>query len=702
MKKIFTCDAILMSALIAISFSALSQTNEGVWTWIHGDSAQNAIPNYGIKGVSAPNNTPGARSAHVTWTDNDGKLWLFGGQPMIETGGGISANDLWKYDPLSNEWTWMSGSNLQEYTSVYNDPNPQNNRPSGRLNAIKWLGADGNLWLYGGYHFGPSSSLSFHALSDLWKYEIASNTWVLVSDASSLGINLLPIHDGPTATPGSLQGSLSWTDPEGNLWLFCGSSWITGGNPKRPTYTAVRYSDLWKYDPVLNQWFWIKGPKQANQPAIYQSTDPSLIQPADKGGAVSWSVGNTLWLFSGANQNDVWKYDITTGNWQWVNGQSSSNVLPDYFSSNPFPGGKSNAVGWKDSEDNVWIYGGSNPVDMWRYNMTSNTWTLIYKSELAETPPHYKIKGYSGIDIYPGSRAVSEAWVDAQNNFWMYGGRSPKSEKRGDLWKFIPLCSNNDNTITINGSNVKCDLSGGNITGTVASGYTWQSSHDNVNYTDIDGATAQEYNAPAVSQTNFYRRLIPSSGICPANISNVLIFTTPPVTPSISPSGIIKLRKGGNTLTSSSTSGNQWYKDGIIINGAINQTYLANQPGSYTVVETTNGCQSQPSVATTLTTSTSIKAIEDALTSNDKSKDLINKIKIAPNPVRDILQIKYDGTDRLHYRIYQVSTNLLIAQGFLTGSKSINISNQRFGTYIIHIKSKTTGAELKQVFIKQY
>jgi PKD repeat protein len=47
----------------------------------------------------------------------------------------------------------------------------------------------------------------------------------------------------------------------------------------------------------------------------------------------------------------------------------------------------------------------------------------------------------------------------------------------------------------------------------------------------------------------------------------------------------------GNILTSSSSTGNQWYLNGVAINGATNQTYTATSSGSYTVVVTnTFGC----------------------------------------------------------------------------------------------------------------
>jgi hypothetical protein len=74
-----------------------------------------------------------------------------------------------------------------------------------------------------------------------------------------------------------------------------------------------------------------------------------------------------------------------------------------------------------------------------------------------------------------------------------------------------------------------------------------------------------------------------------------------PAAPTISAGGATTFCQGGSvTLTSSSATGNQWYVDNNIINGATNQTYVATASGSYTVV-VNNGCSSAPSNAIVVT-----------------------------------------------------------------------------------------------------
>jgi hypothetical protein len=63
------------------------------WTWINGSLTPNQQPYHGTLLASNPLNTPGGRDGFMTWVDNNGYLWLFGG------GGNGSRNDLWKFVP---------------------------------------------------------------------------------------------------------------------------------------------------------------------------------------------------------------------------------------------------------------------------------------------------------------------------------------------------------------------------------------------------------------------------------------------------------------------------------------------------------------------------------------------------------------------------------------------------------------------------
>ena len=87
----------------------------------------------------------------------------------------------------------------------------------------------------------------------------------------------------------------------------------------------------------------------------------------------------------------------------------------------------------------------------------------------------------------------------------------------------------------------------------------------------------------------------------------------------------------GNTLTSSSSTGNQWYLNGTLISGATGQTYTAMANGSYTVVVTNSfGC-SNTSAATNLT----------ALGINSVTDNTM--LSIFPNPSTGIITLNFSG-----------------------------------------------------------
>ncbi len=47
-------------------------------------------------------------------------IWVFGGAGYDSVGNGSTdLNDLWRFDPQTGQWTWMSGSNMAGAKGVY-------------------------------------------------------------------------------------------------------------------------------------------------------------------------------------------------------------------------------------------------------------------------------------------------------------------------------------------------------------------------------------------------------------------------------------------------------------------------------------------------------------------------------------------------------------------------------------------------------
>jgi hypothetical protein len=167
----------------------------------------------------------------MSWTDSNGNFWLFGG--AIATEGYL--DDFWEFNPSTNEWTWMGGSNTTNQAGVYGTIGTPaaGNYPGGRYWASSWTDSSGHLWLFGGY-----------AGNDLWEFNPSTNEWAWMGGSSVPGqAGVYGTLGTPAAgnIPGSARSSaLSWTDTSGHLWLFGGSGYDANG-------TSGLLNDLWEY-----------------------------------------------------------------------------------------------------------------------------------------------------------------------------------------------------------------------------------------------------------------------------------------------------------------------------------------------------------------------------------------------------------------------------------------------------------------------
>ena len=160
--------------------------------------------------------------------------------------------------------------------------------------------------------------------------------------------------------------------------------------------------------------------------------------------------------------------------------------------------------------------------------------------------------------------------------------------------------------LTVNTPTI-CSGASVNLTASGANTYSWNT-----------GATASSISVSPTSSTN-YTITGTSSGCSKTNTTSVTVNTTPS-NPTITSSG--------NTLTSSATTGNQWYLNGVLISGATNQTYTSTQNGNYTdVVTNAFNCSSSPSNTINITT-TGIDAISN-----------VNLFTIYPNPTSGLVAI---------------------------------------------------------------
>src|SRR6185436_3487888 len=271
----------------------------------------NDLGSYGIQGVPSLANNPGSRSeSAATWTDSNGKLWLFGGKGISL--GANFFNDLWRYDISSNEWTWMKGS-LQTVSGVYGFKGIEDslNTPGERGAFSRWKDDTGKLWLFAGYDFTNSS-----ALNDLWKFNIVTNCWTWMGGDSTQGASSVygtKCTNSLTNMPGArFENRAAWTDSDNNFWTFGGTETSSNQNG---------WNDLWKYCVTANEWIWISGDNITNPPGHWgiQGVSSQNNKPNARNGSAGWSDSfKNIYFFGGFTSqawnsyNDLWKYTIDT------------------------------------------------------------------------------------------------------------------------------------------------------------------------------------------------------------------------------------------------------------------------------------------------------------------------------------------------------------------------------------------------------
>lgn len=214
------------------------------WTWMSGPNIPSQASVYGTKGVASGLNTPGGRFVFTSGKQVNGEFLVFGGNKDI--GVGTDLNDTWKYNSVTDQWTWLSGPNLSNQPAVYGTkcvPSAANVPGSGREVRIRWTDDCGNLWLFGTGFFGTFPTVN-GGVNDLWRYSIKNNTWTWVSGSNVInqpGVYGIMGISSPANVPGSRKG--------GNAWRTKTDFYLFGGYGYTSNNTLANYNDLWRYKP---------------------------------------------------------------------------------------------------------------------------------------------------------------------------------------------------------------------------------------------------------------------------------------------------------------------------------------------------------------------------------------------------------------------------------------------------------------------
>lgn len=444
----------------------------GEWTWMKGDSAKNKNGVYGTMGTEAAGNNPGSRDGQLTWTDNSGDLWLYGGDGYANSGGFTSLSDLWKYNVATNNWTWVKGDSSAggKYCTYGTKGVPAaSNKPGYRWNGACWVNSSGNFLTFAGQ--GNAKSPSGGRLNDLWQYNPTSGEWTWLKGDTLANRNGVYGTLGTAAAannPGARHAPGNWKDASGNLWIFGGFGNGASGA------TQSQLNDMWKYDVSTGNWTWITGDSSRNKNGIYDTKGVAAAsnKPGARYSPLSWQDVNGLFYLMGGHGypgsgstanvlNDLWTYNIATNLWTWVGGDSVFNTTGANhgtkctLASSNQPGGRRYGATWIDNTTHdLWMMGGEGYgsgsgtkgylSDMWVYDFSGGKWMWANGNSVINNYGVYGTKGTSAAANTPGARyhLTHTDWIDNSGNLYLFGGLGYTTPTVGgtgylnDMWRF--------------------------------------------------------------------------------------------------------------------------------------------------------------------------------------------------------------------------------------------------------------------------
>lgn len=321
------------------------------------------------------------------------------------------------------------------------------------------------------------------------------------------------------------------------------------------------------------------------------------------------------------------------------------------------------------------VSGVTNGTNTWYFGMMEGTsmaspmvtgilalWLQAYP-HLNPTQALNLIKQNAWTDSYTGTIPPSG------NNTWGWG-KIDAHEGLLDLLTKIPTQP------TINPSGNVAFCQGQNAQLSAPSGFTTYQWSNNATTQNITVSTGGNY---TVRVTNSQGYISPWS-----TPKNVTVHQNPP-TPNIT--------INGNVLTSSSSTGNQWYLNGNLIAGATQQNYTAQQNGNYHVVVTNaNNCTAQSN--TLAFTTVGIADLER-----------VGVTSVYPNPTNGLLNIQFsDNQQDVQLEIYDVSGRVHIQKRVMTISQNsvetLNLDNLTTGVYTLRILTNENQATFRIVVTK--
>jgi hypothetical protein len=302
----------------------------GNWTWLAGH-----LISYTVFLPGTTTELPTLFDAGGTVDYSTSKGYLVGGALFS----GYFSNMIYELDFKTITWNRLTpygaSSTIPDVFGPRGVPLPvEQSRPTGRMKAASWS-VNGLVYLYGGtFNF-------WELFNDLWVYNISSSQWTWINGEYSNGtMNQSSV---------SIVGKYGRGVPQAQVWppgRFSSPSWAYGQNSNISLFFIGGFG-------------------------IFNDSTQKFF--------------NNSWSKLG---HDIWRYEIQTGYWYWVGGQSTSapgmNLTSTGSPNNYPPSIVTSSLACSTRDGNLWFINSKtyNPYAyLWFFNTSILTWSLVYQMQ---------------------------------------------------------------------------------------------------------------------------------------------------------------------------------------------------------------------------------------------------------------------------------------------------------------------------------
>lgn len=150
------------------------------------------------------------------------------------------------------------------------------------------------------------------------------------------------------------------------------------------------------------------------------------------------------------------------------------------------------------------------------------------------------------------------------------------------------------------------------------------------------------------------------------------------------------ITQSGSNLVSSAASGNQWYRNGVLIAGAVSQNYTPTQNGLYQVIVTsTQGCRSDSSQAFSWTR-----------TATGEVQQPARALLVYPNPNTGICYLHVPGvSSQVRVTVSDVAGKVVFDAAVTADGGAIDLGAAAPGVYVL--KATVDGAVVVRKLVKE-